>query len=159
LSGSRGSDGPGSLRDYAGSRSDGVWILNMIDNAPTHTGRVEFLTLRIDPFVFRENLAALGAGGQDFSLGPNQEACGVQEVPPGVTNMIFRVSNLSGPLDLLVRRDALPTDQLFDKAARIDPPGGDLSLSILDNPPLTAGRYFFCLHNPSANPVNGRLAL
>ncbi|MCI0536848.1 MAG: S8 family serine peptidase [Verrucomicrobiales bacterium] len=159
LFGSRASDGPGSLRDFAGTLSQGVWILNMIDNAPVHTGRVEFVTLRVDPLVFGEDLAALGPEGQAFSLGPNAEACGVQEVPPGVTNMIFRVSNLSGPVDVLVRRDALPTAEIFDKAARIDPPGGDLSVSILDNPPLTAGRYFFCVHNPSASPINGRLAL
>jgi hypothetical protein len=81
ISGNQASDGPGNLRDYAASRSDGVWILNMIDNSPTHTGRVELLTLRIDPFVFQEDLAALGPTGQAFTLGPNQEACGFKKCP------------------------------------------------------------------------------
>ncbi|PYI82142.1 MAG: hypothetical protein DME26_18610, partial [Verrucomicrobia bacterium] len=42
-------DGPGSLRDFLGTKAAGVWQLTMVDNAPTQTGRVDNLTLRIEP--------------------------------------------------------------------------------------------------------------
>ncbi len=159
LFGRLGSDGPGKLTDFAGERGDGVWIFNMIDSAPTHTGRVESLTLRVDPFAFGDDLAAAGLKGIDFKLAPFGESCGVQEVPPGVTNMIFRATKLTGPVDLYIRRDSMPTAGEFDKVVRIDAPAGEVSLGIYDQPPLVPGRYFYCLRNPSEIPVNGNLAL
>ena len=159
LVGRLGSDGPGKLTDFAGGRGDGVWIFNMIDSAPTHTGRVESLTLRVDPFAFGDNLAAAGLKGIDFKLAPFGESCGVQEVPPGVTNMTFRATKLTGPVDLYIRRDSMPTAGEFDKVVRIDPPSGEVSLGIYDQPPLIPGRYFYCLRNPSDIAVDGNLAL
>src|SRR5205814_1518496 len=38
--GSRRTDGPGTLNNFVGQKVIGPWIFNMIDNAPSHTGRV-----------------------------------------------------------------------------------------------------------------------
>lgn len=154
---SRQSDGPGSLRDFAGEPVNGVWIFTMVDDAEGRTGRVESVVIQVDPLVFGDDLASQGI--VDFQLGPFQEASGVQEVPPGVTNMILRLSNLTGPIEAYFRRDALPTTNEFDKMAVINPPGGDLAYGITDSPPLTAGRYFFTVRNPNNTFLSGAVQL
>lgn len=145
--GSQFTDGPGSLENFVGSQSSGVWMLNMVDNSLSHTGRVENFSLVIKPFN-QGDLGLAGPGGIAGSVGPNDSVCFFDNVPPEATNLIVRISQLTGPLDVFVRREATPTPEAFDKMARINPPGGDLTLGLEDQPlPLLAGRYSICLFN------------
>ena len=151
--GSQRTDGPGSLEDFIGSQSSGVWMLNMVDNSLSHTGRVENLSLTIQPFQ-HGNLSDAGPQGIAGSVGPNDSVCFFDDVPPEATNLVVRLSQMTGPLDVLIRREANPTPEDFDKMATISPPGGDLILGLDDQPlPLLAGRYFICLFNTNTTEV------
>jgi subtilisin-like proprotein convertase family protein/subtilisin family serine protease len=152
---SRPTDGPGSLNSFVGQEGSGVWLLNMVDNSPSHTGRVEVLTLRIRPFD-NGDLGAAGIAGIHGTVGPDEEKSFFHDVPPEATNLIIRLSQMTGPLEVFIRRGTPPTTNEFDKMALINPPGGDLTLNLADKPlPLLAGRYFISVHNPStANTVS-----
>ncbi len=152
--GTRRSDGPGSLNDFAGASGTGVWIMNFIDNAPSHTGRAESVTLRIEPFQ-NADLGAAGSAGIDGTVGPEGTTCYYVDVPPEATNLIVNVSQVSGPLELFISHGGLPTPESFDKSMLINPPGGTLMYGAQDEPvPLGVGRYFVCLHNPNLTTVN-----
>ncbi|MHC1762809.1 MAG: S8 family serine peptidase [Verrucomicrobiia bacterium] len=147
--GGRRSDGPGSLNDFAGLSGNGVWMFNVVDNAPNRTGRIEALTIRLDPFV-NADLTAAGAEGISGTVGPNDTACFFVDVPPEATNLIVNISQITGPLEVYISHGSLPTDEIYDKSALINPPGGTITLGAEDEPvPLGVGRYFVCLHNPS----------
>ncbi|MBI4657312.1 MAG: S8 family serine peptidase [Verrucomicrobia bacterium] len=146
---SQRTDGPGSLNNFAGQTGSGVWMLNMVDNSPTHTGRVAALTIRIQP-LFGGDLGAAGPAGLNGTVGPNDRTCFFHDVPPEATNLIVRVSQLTGPVELMIRREKVPDTNQFDKTLPISPPGGELTLDLDDEPfPLKAGRYTICLFNPS----------
>jgi subtilisin-like proprotein convertase family protein len=150
---SRPTDGPGSLNDFIGAPIPGVWLFTMTDNTLGRTGRVENLTLRIQP-----NL--LGLGDVIFgSVLANQWVYYSIEAPADATLMQVILSNLDPPLplELYVRRGANPDFENFDKRAFIDPPGGILELTRGDVPPLNAGRYFIGIYNPNAVTVNFNL--
>ncbi|MBI2950120.1 MAG: proprotein convertase P-domain-containing protein, partial [Verrucomicrobia bacterium] len=142
-------DGPGSLENFVGRNSSGVWMLDMVDNAPTHTGRVASLTIRVRP-LFGGNLGAAGPAGLDGTVEPNDRTCFFHDVPPEATNLVVRMSQLTGPVELMIRREKVPDTNEFDKTITINPPGGELQLGIKDEPaPLLAGRYVICVYNPS----------
>jgi subtilisin-like proprotein convertase family protein len=153
----RRSDGPGSLNDFAGSQSTGVWMLNAVDNAPSKVGRVESLTIELEPFV-NGDLNAAGAAGINGTVGPGDAACYFVDVPPEATNLLVAVSQIASPLVLYLSHGSLPDTNTFDKVALISPPGAVVTLGANDEPiPLQAGRYFVCLYNPGASPVSFHL--
>lgn len=152
--GNRRSDGPGSLNEFAGSQGNGVWMVNFVDNAPAHTGRVELVSIRLDPFN-TEDLGAAGSAGISGTVGPNDAECFYVDVPPQATNLIIALSQLTGPLDVFVSRGQLPTTNVFERSAQISPPGGTLIMGANDEPiPLGVGRYFICLQNSGSTAVN-----
>jgi subtilisin-like proprotein convertase family protein len=158
IAGSRPTDGPGSLNDFMGLEASGVWMLNMVDSAPTHTGRVERLVIRVDPLNLAGDLGAFGSEGVSGTVGPNQFVHYWLDVPPSATNLIVRLSQLSGPLEVYLRREAIPSTNMFDLFQPVEPPGGDVTLGIFDEPePLLAGRYFVSLYNPGAEGVDYHL--
>ena len=55
------------------------------------------------------------------------------------------------PVDVFLRRGAFPTALVFDKALfNLGPPGGSLSISKYESPPLNPGRYFIEVTNTGA---------
>jgi subtilisin family serine protease len=144
-------DGPGTLNDFAGSPGQGVWMLSMVDNSLSHTGRVESLVLRVEPMLGGDLLAA-GDAGLNGSVGPNGVISYFVDVPPEATNLTVEVTQMTGPLDLYVQRESLPTTNSFDKKLLLTPPGGTLTLGIGDPNPIRSGRYFVLLYNP--DPFN-----
>ncbi len=148
------SDGPGSLNDFVGQRLSGAWILTEIDNAKGHTGRVETMTIRIDPMLdpLKNGITVFGsvdAGGTD---------CYPIEVPVDATNMIVRLKQKTPGLDLemLVRRDQLPTPVLYDaKGTNIVVGAQELQLGDRSTPPLIpGGNYFLCISNANTFVVD-----
>jgi subtilisin-like proprotein convertase family protein len=157
--GNRHSDGPGSLNVFSGEDGTGVWMLTVVDNAAGHTGRVESLTIKLDP-INNQDLAVSGALGVSGTVAGNDANCYPISVPPDATNLIVQVSQLTGPLQVLIDQGVLPTTNSFSKSELISPPGGDLVLGANDTPiPLEAGENFVCLYNPSATPVNYHIAV
>lgn len=145
------SDGPGDMRQFMGEQGAGLWTLTVIDNAINHTGRVDSMTIRLEPKLPTNNITAtIGAGGWFYDY---------LDVPEDATNLTISVSYQSGggPLDLYLRKGDFPDPANFDKATNgIVAPGGALTLStneVPPIPPLTFGRYYFGLHNVGSGPV------
>ncbi|MHB8522661.1 MAG: S8 family serine peptidase, partial [Limisphaerales bacterium] len=148
LANGRSTDGPGSLNNFIGNSGMGVWFFSVVDNALGHTGTVQNVTIILEP---TQSGPQAGINGV---LQANRTFYDVIDVPAQATNLLITVSQLNGPVNLYVRRGALPTTTVFDKSALIDPPQGSLSLGLNDSPPLSAGRYFIAIFNPSAFPVS-----
>ena len=145
--GSKHSDGPGNLLDYMAEKAAGVWLLTMSDNAPNHTGRVDSLTLKIEPstnntgnFVTRTILA-------------NRFIYDFADVPPDAFEMDVDVGTTQGPVEVYLRHGDLPTRTIYDKTATFSPPGGTLKWNISDSPPLQPGIAFVGFFNPNAVPI------
>src|SRR6185295_9653533 len=96
IPGTRHTDGPGSLRSFAGEPAFGVWTFTMIDNSPFHIGSVDGLTGLIEP----EDTTNFGNGAVVLTVQPQKWKYRTCDVPPGVTNMIVYVqeSGVGGPL-------------------------------------------------------------
>lgn len=139
-------DGPGNLNLFVGQKVIGPWILEMIDNSPSHTGRVQLLTLLIDPLrdpiLFGELLTD--------TIDPNQIAFYPLDIPPNATNLTFRFANVTagGRLEFFWRRDQLPTTNDFEFRTNIVAPGLTFSL-----PVIGGGTYYMGLRNPTGFPV------
>ncbi|MEO8426447.1 MAG: S8 family serine peptidase, partial [Verrucomicrobiota bacterium] len=147
------SDGPGTLNNLMGQDGFGLWLLTMVDNALTGTGRVEHFDITLVPSPDPSDIAGL--------VLPNRFAYYFINVPVDATNLTATLSSMnpSAPLDLYIRRGDLPDSDNFDKFARITPPGGSLTITPNDIPPLNAGRYFVGVFNPNTFVVNFRLRI
>ena len=147
---SQRTDGPGTLNDFTGSSGTGVWLFNMVDNSLAGTGRVESLIIRVQPIIGGDLLLA-GAAGLDGSVEPNGITTYFADVPSEATNLTVEVSRMTGPLDVLIQRETLPTASVFDKKVSLTPPGGTVTFGIGDEPnPLRTGRYFISLFNSNS---------
>ncbi|HXT39183.1 MAG TPA: S8 family serine peptidase, partial [Candidatus Angelobacter sp.] len=149
---SRRTEGPGSLNSFVGERSTGVWLLTMTDDARGRTGRVDGLTLRVEP-----NQDLFGTNGVAGSVLGNQWVYYFVDVPVDGSKLTITLSQVTGPLNLYLKRGGPPSTTDFDKSALIDPPGGSLSIGLGDVPPLNAGRYFIGVFNPGAATVTFRI--
>lgn len=147
---SQSTDGPGGLRKFIGMQSVGPWILSMVDNAPGHTGLVQNLFIRAEP----QPPLDIGVA---FTLQPGEFRDYFYDVPADASKLTAIVTELTGRLDLFLRRGTPATVDEYDKMARLDVPGGELSIGVEDSPPLIAGRYYIGLYNPSATSVDGFL--
>ncbi len=147
--GSRPSDGPGSLNNFAGQQGMGVWMLTEVDDSLTQTGQVQNFNMTIQPHQ------DLKQPGITVSIPPGSWFYDFIDVPPGATNLTISVTNFTvpsdalNPLQLFVKLGSLPTTNNFDEMTLINngtPPGGSISIG----PPLTSGRYWVGVFNPSS---------
>ncbi len=170
-------DGPGSLNDFKWEPAMGVWQLDMIDSAMSFTGVVQNLSLTVDAV---KNLSLVGSQGIDVNLEPGESEDFLIDVPFNATNMIVQVTDMTGPIDVYIRKDNEPKiepedwddpddfEQKYDKST-VDadsskgewdgsPARGELHYGLGDNPPLSEGRWFVTTKNPdSFNEVDFHL--
>ena len=151
------SDGPGSLVNFIGGQGDGVWLMAQVDNALTHTGRVHDLTLRLTPSRLLEGTNIIETvQSTNFSYF-------VIDVPTDASALNVYLSDFDRPLplDLYLRRGALPTLTQFDKRAlgtdSAVSEGLRLRITRRDVPPLSPGQYFIGVYNPNQVSVQFRL--
>jgi len=143
-------DVPGTLRNFSGEDSYGVWQLTMIDSSSFYTGRVDRFVIRIEPqFETNGNFSISGTILPQRWFGPV-----VIDVPADATNLFACVAPENGPVEVYFRRGAWPETNLFDLRAVVLPPGDCVNLSRRDAPPLSAGRYFVRFFNPNPTPLN-----
>jgi len=133
------SDGPGSLRDFVGEPRVGPWIFTFLDDAWTQTGQVDQVELRLDP-VF---------GTNDVVLGPSSWHYEVVNVGIGATNLTVCVAGNTAPVELYIRKGGFPTRTAYDQSLTAGSPGACLQVTLSSLPPLSAGRYFIGVFNPS----------
>jgi len=156
IPGSQIPDGPGSLRDFVGEPATGLWAFTISDNSPYDTGTLERLIGYIEP-ADKTNLL-----GVELTAGPMQwSECLQVDVPLNATNLnIYLVQQPPNPLsvDLYVLLGDCPDFVNYDKKQTIDPPGGVLSLSVVDSPGLQPGnRYYYAFYNANSVDVSARL--
>ena len=152
IPGSQHTDSPGSLRNFIGEEGRGVWLLTLADNAPGNTGRVENLTIRLDP----QNLGSLVA--RDVLT----NACYLDfvDVPIGATNLtvwLYNDSTTVLPVELYVHRGNPPTQTSFDQMLVVNSPSGCLSVNLNNTPSFSPGRYYLGVFNSNAIPQAIRL--
>jgi subtilisin-like proprotein convertase family protein/subtilisin family serine protease len=145
IPGSRLSDGPGSLRDFIGADGIGLWLLTVSDDSPTNTGQIQGFTLRLEPQSLDVNAVLRSVGTNTFTYD-------FIDAPLGATNLTVCLSSNTDPVELYVRRGALPTRSDFDKMLVVQPPGDCLVLTLSDLPPLQSGRYCIGAFNPGPDP-------
>jgi len=149
IQGSRHTDGPGSLRNFVGDYGFGPWILTEVDNAPNHTGRVETLWIKLEK-------QKLDGGVDVLDLAGNSWFYDSIDIPKEATNLTVCISQINPgttfqPLDLYLRRGDFPTFTEYDAKLTVNPPGGCLSISKYDLPPLRPGRYYVGVFNPNSS--------
>lgn len=154
--GSVPSDGPGSLMSFLGEPLGGQWLMQMVDDAGGYTGRVERVEFIIQPNDF-------GARFASRSVQPGQCQIEVIDVPADASGLtvVLRAINPALPLEVHISRASIadPADpDSSEMFAIIEPPGGSLSLTIRDEPPLIPGRYFISVCNPNSVVVNYEIA-
>jgi hypothetical protein len=135
--GTQHSDGPPTLKNFIGTQGIGLWLLTEVDDAESHTGRVDNVFIRLDPQDDGTNgvVATIPGGGTFFDF---------IDVPPAATNLTVCVDFLNGspgPVQLYLRDGDLPTPFSFDYTKLINGPIGDcLTVGRSDLPPLRPGR-------------------
>ena len=150
-------DGPDSLNSFMGMEAAGVWSFDVVDNALEHTGRVEALTITIDPLNDTNLLGQaysrrIGAGGWLYA---------VVDVPADATNLQVCVTSTGGAVDLYLRRGDFPTLTDHDLGLT-NTTGGCLNWSILDPfppGPLQPGRYYIGVYNFNSTAVDVTLTV
>ena len=156
IPGSKKSDGPGSLADYIGDSVNGQWSLVMVDNALTHTGRVDGFSIHIDPHI-QNNLPPGATNGvvlaNCVSVAPGGIEYDFVGVPFNGQSVQICVSN-TAPVQLIVRNGSLPTLANFDYVRTINPTGDCFTVSLADLPPLQPGTLFFGIYNPNVAVQN-----
>jgi len=156
IAGSTPSAGPGSLVNFRGKSTPGLWILSEEDDAQSHTGRVSTLTLKIQPH------RDLNQPGVVVSVPAGGWFVDYVDVPPGYTNLTFYGTNIDNPpvspaIQMYEKLGNEPTLADYDQRADLvngSPPGNIISVG----PPLNLGRYFIGLYNPGLTDANVLLA-
>jgi subtilisin-like proprotein convertase family protein len=146
----RKTDGPGSLMNFAGKSGSGQWILSEVDNAFTHVGTNNSLS------IFLEKQQDLTAGIY-VTLLPG--ACDNEyvDVPADATSLIVTatvVSNLASTVNVSMQLCPLGSTASGCKSTTItNELPTSLSIDQFDSPPLTAGTYYVRLCNNGANDI------
>ena len=154
ITGSRLSDGPGSLNGFMGLQGVGVWRMTEVDDSWTQTGTVENFNLMIEPHKDLNQ-------GITVTVQPGRWYYDYIDVPSGATNLTINATNVTvspdtgNPLQLYVKLGAEPTQTNYDKTVGLTNsgplgPGGSISIGPTDVPPLTVGRYWVGIYNPSS---------
>jgi subtilisin-like proprotein convertase family protein len=149
--GSRPSDKPGTLQNFIGMDGAGLWLMTVTDSSLGHTGAVQSLELWIERDLGYLNGEVL----------PNQFSYYYIDVPDDWYSLSIILDRITParPLDLYIRRGDLPTLTEYDKFAQIIPPGGRLTLTTNDVPPLAAGRYYIGVYNPNNVTVRFQISV
>jgi subtilisin family serine protease/subtilisin-like proprotein convertase family protein len=147
-------DLPGTLRNFWGDEGQGAWQLTMVDNALSAVGRIEALSIRLEPTINTNDNAF-----SQVTILPNRWFFNVVDVPRDAISLKIDVIPDAGDVDVYVGRNYVPDDVIFDYYQRFSPPGGTLEITPASVPPLSAGQYFIGLRNPNSFPITVRLRI
>ncbi len=178
MPGSIPTDGPGSLNDFKWQPAMGVWQFDIVDSAMSFTGLVEHLNVNVDAIP---DLSLIGDRGIDVHLDPDESKDFLVEVPFNATNMIVQLTEMTGPVDVYIRKDTEPDiDKKEYNKSTVDaailpgpdgkigteddivewdgsPPRGELHYGLNDSPRGIEGRWFVTIDNPEIIGVDFHL--
>ena len=146
---SRTTSVPGTLRNFVGEQSAGMWRYTQIDGSFNYTGRVEELVLYIEEKIEATN--TLGTFGRIL---PQRWLYVPVDVPVDATNLFACVAPQNGAVEVYLRRGGFPSTNVFDLRAVVLPPGDCVNLTRRDAPPLSPGRYIVGYYNPNATTLD-----
>lgn len=148
-------DAPGTLRNFWGEKSAGLWQMVMIDDSLIATGRVEELTILLQR---RQNT---NDWEDVFGLPAGRCWPTSVDVPADAYALAIDVVPRNGAVDVYVARNIVPDpDQnIYDHYARFAPPGGTLEITPADSPPLSSGRYHIAVCNPNSTALDFRIRI
>src|SRR5579862_456203 len=143
------SDGPGSLRDFIGQPSGGLWELSVVDNALGATGEVTAYNITVSqqppggPIFI--DLAANGGSYYGYVDVPNDAIY--------LTNVvIYENAEGGGPISIFMTNQ--PGVNTLDYGVKsIFPPGGYLLLGPTNTPPLAGGRWYYEIVNDGSTDL------
>ena len=136
----RHTDGPGTLRNFAGKEGAGQWMLTMVDNAPSHVGANNYF------WVWLEQQKDLTAGAR-ISIGPGDCSEDFIYVPPEATNLTVFANILNGTGPVLMEVCPINATGSDCQSTLITGTGTNfVAVDKSSNPPLNAGSYVvrFC---------------
>jgi subtilisin-like proprotein convertase family protein len=146
-------DGPGSLKGFIGQNANGPWTFTISDNALFHTGRVEQLTIGIEPSSDTNdpNIAI----SRVFCIPPQKWAYAAANIGVDVFNMEtclsrYQPAGLTPGLGVYIRQGQFPGFNNYDHTFAAPDPGACYDIGLGDNPPLTPGRYYFGFFNSNS---------
>lgn len=143
-------DTPGTLRNFVGEDATASsWRLTMVDSAPSDTGQVNRLQIKLEP---RKEDLTNGVGIVETIL-PGRFFYTVVDVAATVTNLQVCATPDAGIVEVYIRRGAFPDRDTYDIFGVVAPPGDCVNLGLRDSPPLSRGRYFIGIYNPNALAV------
>ncbi len=142
-------DGPGSIVDFVGQNSIGLWTLTFVDSALEHTGFVSSVDFILNSRTNPPNTNI-------FTLFSN--ACNVDffDVPIGATNLTIDILPYStSPIDIsfFVGFGYIPSQQTNDGSLLNITGATNFVIDLNSSPPLRPGRWFFQTCNNTANTV------
>ncbi len=145
--GEQRTDGPGSLNNFTSDLSSGPWIFQLVDNSPTHTGRLQDMVITILPMLGGD---LSKAGNQTFTLdAKTTNITFFLDVPPNATNLTISLYGTNGTssaeidnLRILIQKDLVPTFLPKNYLTNSSNPVTGLVQLRLPKPPLGPGRYF-----------------
>jgi len=145
ITGSRHTDGPGTLTRFGGRDGAGEWMLTESDNDPTHSGTNNYL------YIFLEKQQPL-TSGLTLTLGPGGCDTEYLDVPQAATNLIIAANILSGTGPVSVQ--VCPLNGGGCQDIQISGPGtNSIVINKSSNPPLNPGTYGVTLCNLGTGPV------
>ncbi len=138
-------DGPGRLTQFVGQQAAGLWLLDIEDDVPTHTGTVNNLMIKVEPQVAFPRITLV--------LAADQFSYDFISVPANATNLTITVVSPQGPVEVFLEPGVPPTLTTYAKMATLPPPGGTLTLGPNDSPPISPGIWFVGFYNPNPFPI------
>jgi len=143
----RHTDGPGTLRNFAGKEGAGQWLLTMVDNAPAHVGTNNHL------WVWLEQQKDLTAGAR-IVVEPGQCSEDFIYVPPEATNLTVFANILNGTGPVLMEVCPFNASGSDCQSTLISGSGTNfVVINKSSNPPLNAGWYVVRLCNQGFDEV------
>jgi subtilisin-like proprotein convertase family protein len=143
----RHTDGPGTLRNFAGKEGAGQWMLTMVDNAPAHVGTNNYF------WVWLEQQKDLTAGAR-ITIGPGECSEDFIYVPPEATNLTVFANILNGTGPVLL--EVCPINATGSDCQSTLISGAGTNFVLIDkssNPPLNAGWYVVRFCNQGSDQV------
>ncbi len=155
VTGAQHTDGPGTLRNFAGGEGIGQWLLTMVDNATNHVGT----NISLGIFLERQLDLASSGGITATILGG---ACREDflDVPADAVSMTISLGVISATPPIQIVLDVCPANGGACKSTLItNTLGGSVTIDQTDLPPLQPGGTYVvrvCNRATTAVTVNIR---
>ncbi len=144
-------DGPGRLKDYIGEQAGQVWDFTISDNAMSHTGYLDNITLVIEPASTNTTDPNVLIDRR-FCVNPGQWVYAAANIPNDAFNMETCVFDFETPepIWVFIKEGDFPDFGYYDYFFEGNPPGECLDVGLGSNPPLFPGRWYFGFYNSNS---------